>query len=92
MGMGATQLVCDVMSPMRAAGRFAIITVAEPMATMPGPAGTQVGSMHGCDMSVTRAAGTPPIITVGAPGGIMASGSGGCGSGVGVGAGGWIGA
>ena len=48
--------------------------------------------MHGNVMSVSRAAGIPPIRTVGAQGEIICSGIGGCGTGVGVGAGGWIGA
>jgi hypothetical protein len=43
--------------------------------------------MQGSVMSVARAAGRPPINTVGAPPTIM-RGSGGCGSGVGTGAGG----
>jgi len=72
---------------MRAAGMNPIKTVADPMAIMPGPAGTQPGSMHGADISVTRAAGAPPISTFGWPL-MMASGNGGCGTGVGVGAGG----
>src|SRR3954468_20442048 len=56
-GMGATQEVCAVMSPIRAAGLFSMSTVIDPMATMPGPAGTHVASTHGWDMSLTRAAG-----------------------------------
>ena len=67
-------------------------TVAEPIAIMPGPAGMQAANMHGNVMSVARAAGIPPIMTVGAPGAIICRGIGGCGTGVGVGAGGWIGA
>jgi hypothetical protein len=50
------------------------MTVALPLAIIPGPAGTHDGNAHGADMSVARAAGFPPIITVGAPGGNMASG------------------
>lgn len=50
-GMGATQAGCKVMSPTRAAGRPPIITVAEPFPIMPGPPGTQPGSVHG---AVTR--------------------------------------
>ena len=91
-GIGATHDMCAVMSFTRAAGIFPIITVVEPIAIIPGPAGTHDGSMHGVDMSVTRAAGIFPIITVGHPGGIIVSGSPGCGTGVGTGAGGWIGA
>jgi hypothetical protein len=59
---------------------------------MPGPAGMQPGSKHGIVMDVTVAAGMLPINTVGAPGGMIASGNPGCGSGVGAGAGGWMGA
>lgn len=87
MGIGATQDTCDVMSPMRAAGMKPMSTLVEPIAIMPGPAGTQPGNMHGADISVTRAAGTPPIRTFGWPL-IIANGNGGCGTGVGVGAGG----
>jgi hypothetical protein len=46
LGIGATQLTCDVMSPSLAAGMFSIITVAEPFAIIPGPPGTQPGSVH----------------------------------------------
>ncbi len=53
------------MSPIRAAGNPPIITVTEPIATMPGPAGTQPGNMQGVEMSLTRAAGMPPINTLG---------------------------
>jgi hypothetical protein len=52
----------------------------------------QPGNRHGMVMEVMVAAGSPPISTVGTPGGMMASGNPGCGSGVGVGAGGWMGA
>lgn len=55
---------------------------------MPGPAGIQPGSKHGIVMDVTVAAGMLPIKTVGAPGGMIASGNPGCGNGVGAGAGG----
>jgi hypothetical protein len=55
---------------------------------MPGPAGMQPGNRHGIVMEVTVAAGRLPIKTVGAPGGMIASGNPGCGNGVGVGAGG----
>lgn len=89
--MGATQVVCVVMSPTLAAGRFSIRTVAEPKLTIPGPAGMQAGKMHGWVMSVTRAAGKLPIITVAAPF-TKASGMAGWATGVGTGAGGWIGA
>ena len=56
-GMGATQVVCAVMSFTRAAGSPPIRTVAEPIATMPGPAGTQDGKTQGVVVLVTRAAG-----------------------------------
>ena len=86
-GMGATQLAWAVKSFMRAAGRLPIKTVADPLAIMPGPAGTQPGNIHGADVSVALAAGMLPIKTVGCPL-IIASGSAGCGTGVGTGAGG----
>ena len=44
------------MSFTRAAGMPPIMTVVEPFAIIPGPAGTQPGSMHGSEVSVTRAA------------------------------------
>lgn len=91
LGMGATQLVCAVISPRRAAGILPIITVPEPMEIIPGPAGTQPGNRQGIVVSVKRAAGIPPIITVNSPL-IIASGNPGWGTGVGVGAGGCIGA
>jgi hypothetical protein len=91
-GIGATQALCAVMSPARAAGMFEIITELDPLAIIPGPPGTQGTIMQGTDMSLTRAAGMPPIRTVGAQGGMIASGIAGCGTGVGTGAGGWIGA
>ncbi len=46
-GMGATQALCKVMSPTRAAGMPPINTVAEPMATTPGPPGAQQPSKQG---------------------------------------------
>lgn len=76
-GIGATHVVCDVMSPTRAAGMFWMSTVTDPLTIIPGPAGIQAASMHGTVMSVTRAAGMPPISTVGAQGPIIASGMGG---------------
>jgi len=91
LGIGATQLGWEVMSPSRAAGRLPTSTVAEPLAMMPGPAGTQDASTQGTVVSVTRAAGMEPINTVGWPV-MMASGIAGWGTGVGDGAGGWIGA
>jgi hypothetical protein len=53
---------CTVWSPIRAAGRFPIKTVSEPIAIESG------GPTH-VHMSVARAAGCPPIKTVGQPGG-----------------------
>ena len=74
-GIGATQAGCAVMSPTRAAGRFEMSTVMEPLAIMPGPAGTQGGGpAQGMVLSVARAAGMFAIKTVGAPGGISAKG------------------
>ena len=65
LGIGATQLACAVISPFLAAGMPPIMTVAEPLEIIPGPAGTQLGNEHGAVVSVTRAAGLPPIMTVG---------------------------
>ena len=90
-GIGATQPVCVVISPTRAAGMFSIITVAEPTMIIPGPLGTQDGRVQGVVVSITRAAGWLPISTVLAPL-MMVSGNAGWATGVGVGAGGWIGA
>jgi hypothetical protein len=90
-GMGATQAGCDVTSLARAAANIPIITVADPLAIMPGPFGVQVGNLQGSDLSVIRAAARLSIKTVGAPGGMMASGSAGWATGVG-GTAGWIGA
>lgn len=73
------------MSPILAAGSPPIITVAEATWIIPGPAGTQLGSVHGLVMSVIRAAGWPPIKTFGWPL-MMANGKGGWGMGVGTGA------
>lgn len=70
---------------MRAAPRLSIFTVADPMEIMPGPAGTQLGSEQGADMSVCRAAGLFSIMVEVDPGGMIASGSAGCATGVGVG-------
>ena len=75
------------MSLILAAGMLPISTVAEPLAIMPGPAGTQPGNMQGSVVSVARAAGMLPIKTVGWPL-MIASGSAGWGVGVGTGAGG----
>jgi hypothetical protein len=51
---------CDVESPIRAAGRFPIKTVDDPLAIISG------GPAHK-HISVTRAAGILPINTVGQP-------------------------
>lgn len=72
---------------MRAAGIFAMSTVKEPSAIIPGPAGTQAGSTQGIVLSVNRAAGKLPIRTLGWPE-MMASGNAGWGTGAGTGAGG----
>jgi hypothetical protein len=79
------------MSLRRAAGSPPIITVAEPLAIIPGPPGTQLGSTQGTVVSVTRAAGEPAMSTLGWPLTIV-NGMGGWGNGVGTGAGGWMGA
>src|SRR5664279_2264793 len=55
---------CAVISPMRACGIFIVSTVNDPSAITSG------GPTHTA-MSVTRAAGKPPISTVTAPGGRM---------------------
>ena len=91
-GIGATHEACRVGSFIRAAGRPPIRVVTEPTRIIPGPAGMQPASMQGNVISDTRAAGIPPIMTVGAQGEMIAKGMGGCGTGVGVGAGGWMGA
>jgi len=91
LGIGATQLAWVVRSLTRAAGKPPIKTVADPMLTIPGPAGTQPGSIQGVVVDVTVAAGMFPIKTVGTPW-MMVKGNAGCGTGVGTGAGGWIGA
>ena len=85
IGIGATQLACNVMSPIRAAGMLPIKTVVEATLIIPGPAGTQEGSEQGAVISVVLAAGAPPIMTFGCPL-MIASGSGGWGTGVGTGA------
>ena len=86
LGIGATHEANATMSPIRAAGSIPISTVAEPLATKPGPPGTQEGSRHGSVMVVTTAAWRLLIMTVG----MQASTSWwvlhGCGMGVGTGA------
>jgi hypothetical protein len=52
-----------------------IMTDEEPFAMIPGPAGTQLGSMHGFERSVTRAAALPLTFTLGEHGGTIVSGS-----------------
>ncbi len=91
LGIGATQLAWLVMSPRRAAGKPPMSTVADPLAIIPGPPGTHVGSEQGTVVSDTRAAGLPPMMTLAWPL-MMASGKGGCGAGVGTGAAGCMGA
>lgn len=91
-GIGATQAGWAVMSLARPAGSLPIVTVIEPIAIMPGPAGTQLGNEQGADIVVTVAAIMLLIITVGQHEITSASGKPGWGTGVGTGAGGWIGA
>lgn len=76
------------MSPDRAAPSILILTDIDAFMIMPGPAGTQEGSMQGLDRSVCRAAGFLSILTFVDPGGTMSNGSAGWANGVGVGAGG----
>ena len=76
----------------RAAGVKLILTLDEPFVIIPGPPGTQGGSMQGLLWSMTRAAALLSIFTFGEHGGMIANGSAGCGTGVGTGAAGWIGA
>ena len=90
-GIGATQLAWIVISFTRAAGILLIRIVNAPSPIIPGPAGTQPGSIQGIVWSVMRAEGMFPISTVGAPF-MMVKGRPGWGTGVGTGAGGWIGA
>ena len=47
----------------------------EPSMMVPGPAGMHPGSRQGMVMPVAVAAGRPPIITVGTPGGMICSGN-----------------
>ncbi len=81
IGTGATHDEWLVMSPIRAASRLLIFTVADPLAIIPGPPGAHPGSVHGLVWSVALAAGLFPIITVVLPGGMSTSGSGGWGIG-----------
>jgi len=57
LGIGATQAAWAVRSLTLAAGRPPIMTFADPITTVPGPPGTQPGSVHGVVVLVTRAAG-----------------------------------
>ena len=91
LGMGATQLVCAVMSFTLAAGIPPTMTVAEPITTVAGLAGTQPGSVHGVVVLPIWAAGWLPMSTVNAPVTIV-TGRAGWGTGVGTGAGGRLGA
>lgn len=86
-GIGATQEACMLMSLARAAGLLPMSTVNEPRRILPGPPGTQPGSMQGMVLLPSVAAGMLPIITVKQPS-MMASGRPGWGTGVGTGAGG----
>ena len=88
LGIGATHELKATISPTRAAGLLPIITVAEPIATVPGPPGMHGGIVHGPVILPTVAAGRLPIITVGTQFNRMGNGIGGWGRGVGVGAGG----
>jgi len=56
-GIGATQAECRVISLTLAAGSPPIMTVVEPIDTIPGPPGTQPGKVHGVVVLVTVAAG-----------------------------------
>ena len=75
------------MSLILAEGNIDVFTVMEPFTIIPGPPGTQPGSIQGADLQSAVAAGFPPIMTVGFPS-MSASGRPGCGAGVGTGAGG----
>ena len=86
-GMGATQLAWAVKSFTRAAGNPPIMTVNEPMTTVPGPPGTQPAKVHGVVVLLILAAGWLPINTLKAPVMIVITRLG-CGTGVGTGAGG----
>lgn len=85
-GIGATQEGKLTMSPSRAAGKPPVNTDDEPIATMPGPAGTQLGIMQGMVWLVTIAAGRLLIKTVATTAVMIGIGIGGCGMGVGTGA------
>ena len=73
------------MSFTRAAGMLPMSTVVDPSEIIPGPPGTQPGSVQGVVVSVARAAGILPMSTVISPL-MIVSGSAGCGVGVGTGA------
>jgi hypothetical protein len=76
-GIGATHVAWRVGSFIRAAGRPLIRVVVEPIKIIPGPAGMHPASIHGIVVSVIRAAGIPPIMTVGAQGEMICRGIGG---------------
>lgn len=65
LGIGATHEAHDTMSPWRAAGLPLIITVIEPIATKPGPAGTHGANVHGTVIDVTVAAARLLMFTLG---------------------------
>ena len=66
-GIGATQEVWAVMSPILAEGIIIVLTVMDPFVIIPGPPGTQLGKMHGAVLHRAVAAGLFPIMTVGLP-------------------------
>jgi len=74
------------MSPSLAAGNPPVITELDPFATMPGPAGTQLGIVQILVMLVTTAAGKLLINTLGTIAATIGCGIGGWGTGVGTGA------
>ncbi len=87
-GIGPTQVGKLTISPSRAAGFPPVITVTDPITTIPGPPGTQLGIVQGLVWLVTTAAGRLLMMTVGTVMSSIGCGIGGCGTGVGVGAGG----
>lgn len=65
LGIGATHVGHDTISPWRAAGFPLIITLIEPIATMPGPPGTHGANVQGTVMEVTVAAARLLMLTFG---------------------------
>ena len=65
LGIGATQDAHATMSPWRAADLPLIITVIEPIATRPGPPGTQGANVHGTVMELIVAAARLLMFTLG---------------------------